>query len=77
MLPDMNGGFDELDVNKQIINTLEDAIELDLVEITGITPDGQWLYSATKKCRKLLEENTSFLEIAQAIEALGRKTDTK
>lgn len=73
MLPDMSGGFDELDLNKQIINTLEEAVELGLVEVTGITPDGQWLYSATEECRKMLDENKSFGEIAAAIEALGRE----
>lgn len=74
-LLEMDGGFDELDLHNQIINTLEEAVELGLVEVSGITPDGQWLYSATEQCRKMLDENRSWSEIAEAIEALGREKD--
>lgn len=76
-LPDMNGEFDELDLNQQIISSLEEAVQLGLVEVTGITPDGQWLYSATEECRKMFEENKSYKEIAEAIEALGREQNNE
>jgi len=73
----MNGEFDELDLNQQIISSLEEAVQLGLVEVTGITPDGQWLYSATEECRKMFEENKSYKEIAEAIEALGREQNNE
>jgi len=66
-LLEMSHEFDELGLNQQIIETLDDAIRLGLVEVTGITKEGEWLYSATAKCRQLIENSQSFTDVAVAL----------
>ena len=59
---------------EEIIECLQEAINLNLVEIVGITPDGSWLYSATDECRKLLVENISFGALAEALANIKKET---
>lgn len=66
-LLEMSHGFDELEFNQQIIETLDDAIRLGLIEVIGISKEGEWLYSATAKCRQLIENSQSFTDVAVAL----------
>jgi len=38
-----------------IREVLEECVKLGLVEIVGITPDGDWLYGATEKGKQVVE----------------------
>jgi len=42
-----------MDELREDLNTL---MRSGLIEITGITDDGEWLYSATEKCKNLQPE---------------------
>lgn len=42
-------------VYQQIIEELNVLIEMGLVEITGITDDGEWLYGLTPNAKKISE----------------------
>lgn len=66
-LLEMSHGFDELEFNQQIIETLDDAIRLGLIEVIGISKEGEWLYSVTAKCRQLIENSQSFTDVAVAL----------
>ncbi len=48
--------YDEDDPRKEIERELETLVALGLVTVTGITDDGQWLYSVTEKARQMTEE---------------------
>jgi hypothetical protein len=48
--------YDENDPRDEIERELETLIALGLVTVTGITDDGQWLYTVTDKARQMTEE---------------------
>lgn len=66
----MVGDHENDDLYKEIIDTLDEAVRLGLVEVVGIRPDGEWLYAATDECKKMFAEQESFEEIVKALEAL-------
>jgi hypothetical protein len=63
-MKDFNEYEDDMDLIHQ---SLEHLIEMGLVEIVGITPDGQWLYGATA----LGSELASKPEFIEAVKMLG------
>jgi hypothetical protein len=48
--------YDENDPRSEIERELETLVALGLVTVTGITDDGQWLYSVTEKALSMSEE---------------------
>lgn len=41
-------------IEQDVVNELAELMEMGLVEIVGINPDGHWLYAATDEGRKVL-----------------------
>jgi hypothetical protein len=48
--------YDEDDPRKEIERELETLVALGLVTVTGMTDDGQWLYTVTDKARQMTED---------------------
>ncbi len=48
--------YDKNDPREEIKNQLETLVALDLVTVTGITDDGDWLYSVTEKALSMTQE---------------------
>ena len=48
--------YDEDDPRKEIERELETLVALGLVTVTGMTDDGQWLYTVTDKARQMTKE---------------------
>jgi len=48
--------YDENDPREEIKRELETLVALGLVTVTGMTDDGEWLYSITDKARKMTQE---------------------
>jgi len=42
-------------VNNEIVQALQELSDMGLVEIVGITPDGDWLYASTEAGKKVLD----------------------
>lgn len=62
------GSFDE---------ALDDAVKLGLIEIVGMTPDGQWLYASTPKAIEILKQKQSFIEFSEALEKLQKEIESE
>ena len=60
---------DDETLNQQIKKSLNEAVDLGLVEVVGINSQGVWLYQATPLCRDLMDQDKSWDEI---IESIGR-----
>lgn len=60
---------DDETLNQQIKKSLNEAVDLGLVEVVGINSQGDWLYQATPLCRDLMDQDKSWDEI---IESIGR-----
>lgn len=45
----------EVPVDNEIIQALQELSDMGLVEIVGITPDGDWLYASTEAGKKVLD----------------------
>lgn len=48
--------YDENDPREEIKNQLETLVALNLVTVTGITDDGEWLYSVTENALSMTQE---------------------
>ena len=48
--------YDENDPREEIRRELETLVALGLVTVTGITDEGEWLYSVTDKARAMSED---------------------
>lgn len=42
-------------VTDEIINAIEDLVEMGLIEVVGIKPDGEWLYGPTEAGKKAVQ----------------------
>jgi len=61
---DFNEYGDEMDLIRQSLNEL---VNMGLVEIVGITPNGEWLYGTTELGNKFASQ-PSFIEAMAALE---------
>lgn len=61
---DFNEYGDEMDLIRQSLNEL---VNMGLVEIVGITPSGEWLYGTTELGNKFASQ-PSFIEAMEALE---------
>jgi DNA-binding PadR family transcriptional regulator len=48
--------YDSDDPRSEIERELETLVALGLVTVTGMTEDGQWLYTITDKAREMTED---------------------
>lgn len=48
--------YDSDDPRSEIERELETLVALGLVTVTGMTDDGQWLYTVTDKARQMTED---------------------
>lgn len=39
-------------LDKEVIEALSELVDMGLVEVVGINPDGHWLYAATEEGKK-------------------------
>jgi hypothetical protein len=58
-----------------IEKVLEDCVELGLVEVVGINPDGEWLYGATTKGLAILNDRDGIQAAYDALIALHKIED--
>ena len=64
--------FDDYDNEMDLIRqSLDELINMGLIEVVGITPNGQWLYGATELGNKLASQP----DFAEAMEMLQGETD--
>lgn len=63
-MKDFNEYGDEMDLIRQSLNEL---VNMGLVEIVGITPNGEWLYGTTELGNKFASQ-PSFIEAMEALE---------
>ena len=45
-------------VTDEILNAIEDLVEMGLIEVVGIKPDGEWLYGPTEAGKKAVRDVT-------------------
>lgn len=62
-MKDFNEYGDEMDLIRQSLNEL---VEMGLVEIVGITPNGEWLYGTTELGNKFASQ-PSFIEAMEVM----------
>lgn len=43
------------ETSREILDTLEELVDMGLVEIVGITDDGQWLYGPTNAGKRAVQ----------------------
>ena len=63
------------DERNMIEKVLEDCVELGLVEVVGINPDGEWLYGATTKGLAILNDRDGIQAAYDALIALHKIED--
>ena len=54
---------DESALIEIIKSSLEELVELELIEVVGIEVNGEWRYAATPKGHKFINENKSIRDI--------------
>lgn len=60
--------FDEYDNEMDLIrHSLDELVKMGLVEIVGITPNGEWLYGTTELGNELASK-PSFIEAMKSLE---------
>lgn len=57
--------------DREIEELINEAMQIGIIEVVGITPSGSWLYGATKKGREIV----SMQDVASALEVLTELTE--
>ena len=66
--PDESFDDDESALIEIIKSSLEELVELGLIEVVGIEINGEWRYAATPKGHRFINENRSIRDIEGFLE---------